>query len=428
MTQFKHIILLSLCVHSFLALGNASAVIEISSSADFFSKVCLPNSVYIINCTVDLSGKTFSLPENCSLRFFGGMIKNGILIGNSTTLDNPSHFAIFEDIDIGERAFQFINDFIYVDWFAGKSDADRTQYAVDFAQKNRNAISFLSRQYSFDHTVVLDMGQVLMRGTGSGGEYRFQGTRIVSSPFFSSRYAGQPLFYVKGEKKNEKADLGLFSGRITGISFCTNKKQDVFHFRLSRAPSRPFFVDHCSFLKCGTALRILDNGLDANLAFLYVENCTFNGNKWNVVSHGKNALMGLYFCKNVAEQCDGNINLGYSEDYSEAPYDKPKPSVTENYSGCANIVISDNLLEGTVDCIYIYGGKCIVNIERNYFESRQRQFVVLSFTNPHSMVSFNDNYIAKKDDVSLHIRNCSYSLQKSFNPHYLTTKAASPIL
>ena len=146
------------------------------------------------------------------------------------------------------------------------------------------------------------------------------------------------------------------------------------------------------------------------MGFLYVENCTMKGNLWNIVARGRHTLLGLYFCKNVAEQCDGNINLGFSETFTKTPFDKyaPKPL---DYSASANIVISDNLLEGTVDCIYINGGKCVVNIERNYFETSRRQFVVLAFSNPNSVITFRDNYISAPDDLDLSLKNCYYTVQ-----------------
>ena len=69
----------------------------------------------------------------------------------------------------------------------------------------------------------------------------------------------------------------------------------------------------------------------------------------------------------------------------------------------------------------------MVNIERNYFESRQKQFVVLSFSNPNSTVTFQDNFISKSDDVYLHLRNCKYSLQKNFNATCLKITKAKEI-
>lgn len=418
--------LVSLAVLLVSFQADAAEVIEIAKSSDFIAKVKKANAIYDIRCEVDLRKNTVTLPANSVLRFTGGLIKNGTLIGNNTVLDNAANFPIFDSIEIGSSPYQFINDAIYVDWFLGKSDADKTQSAIDFAKKNRSAIHFLSRQYSFDHTVVIPMGQIVLKGTGGGGEYQDLGTKIIASPNFSSKFEGSPLFYVSGEPKSQDQSLGLVSGHITGLSFYTGRKHDVFQFLLSGAPSRPLFIDYCRFSGCNAAIRLLDNGKSTELGFLYVEHCTMTGNKWNIVAHGRHALLGLYFCKNVAEQCEGNINLGYTESFTRAPYEKHSPK-RQDYAASANIVICDNLLEGTVDCIYINGGKCVVNIERNYFETSRRQFVVLSFSNPASTVTFRDNYFSGEDDVSLHLRNCRYALQKNFPTSFLNTNNASPL-
>lgn len=408
----------------FQTLG--AEIVEIDKSSDFISRVRNPDTIYDIHCVVDLNKATFSLPANVVLRFNGGSIKNGVLIGNNTLIENTTNLPIFDSVRIGDNAYQFINEAVFVDWFFGESDADKTQNAIDFAKYNRNAIHFLSRQYEFDHTVIIPMGQVVLKGTGGGGEYQDLGTKITSSHRFSSKYEGSPLFYVSGEPKNTNQTLGLVSGHITGISFFTNREHDVFQFLLSGAPSRPLFINYCRFSGCNAAIRLLDNGKSTELGFLYVEHCTMTGNKWNIVAHGRHTMLGLYFLKNVAEQCEGNINLGYSESYTRSPYEKYAPK-QQDYAASANIVICDNLLEGTVDCIYINGGKCIVDIERNYFESTRRQFVVLSFSNPNSTVTFQNNYIANADDVFLELRNCKYTLQKDFSSSYFKASSATPI-
>lgn len=418
--------LLSLSILMVPLHGLGAEVIDIIRSSDFVSKVRKSDTIYDIRCVVDLNKATVTLPPNAVLRFNGGSIKNGTILGNNTFIENTSNLPIFDEVEIGNNAYQFINEAVYVDWFKGKSDADKTQKAVDFAKNNRNAICFLSRQYVFDHTVIIPMGQIVMKGTGGGGEYRDLGTRIISANRFSSDFDGRPLFYVPGEPKNTEQSLGLVSGHITGITFSTNQEHDVFQFLLSGAPSRPLFIDYCRFVNCNAAIRLLDNGKSTELGFLYVEHCTMTGNKWNIVAHGRHTMLGLYFCKNVAEQCEGNINLGYSESYTSSPYEKYAPK-QQDYAASANIVICDNLLEGTVDCIYVNGGKCVVDIERNYFETSRCQFVVLSFSNPNSTVTFQNNYIASTDDVYLHLSNCKYSLQKDFSSSYLKTSGASPI-
>lgn len=408
-----------------VSTGHAANIVTISKSRDFASKVKSVETIYDIQCDVDLKKQKVQMPRNCVLRFSSGMIKNGTLIGNNTFIDNPSNRTILDCVEIGDSAYQFINDCVYVDWFSGSSDADKMQSAVGFASKNRTPIHFLSRIYTFDHTVIVPIANLVMKGSGGGGEYKEMGTKICASKNFSSPYDNNPLFYVTGEPRKLGHELGVVSGHITGITFTTRRKQDVFHFYLSGAPSRPLFIDHCSFISCATAIRVLDNGRSTALGFLYVENCTMVGNKWNIIAHGRHSLLGLYFCKNVAEQCDGNINLGYSENYTSKPYEKSALKQVD-YAASSNIVISDNLLEGTVDCIYINGGKCVVNIERNYFETSQKQFVVLSFSNPNSTVTFQNNYISSNDDMFIQLKNCKYSVQENFPTASLKTTHASP--
>lgn len=404
----------------------ATNVVEVRNSFDFFSNVKTANTIYEIKCEVDLKNKTVTLPANSVLRFTCGALKNGTIVGNNTILENTANLPIFDNVAILDSAYQFVNDAIYVDWFAGKSDADKMQRAVNFAKRNRNAIHFLSREYIFDHTVTIPMGQIVLKGSGGGGEYKDIGTRIVASSNFTSNYEGSPLFYMVGEPQKAGQSLGLCSGHITGISFFAGRTHDVFQFLLSNAPSRPLFIDYCRFSGCNAAIRILDNGKSTALGFLYVEHCTMTGNRWNIVAHGRHSILGLYFCKNIAEQCEGNINLGYTETYTSKPYEKHAPQ-QKDYAASANIVICDNLLEGTVDCIYINGGKCVVNIERNYFETSRKQFVVLSFSNPNSTVSFQNNFISKSDNVQLHFKSCRYSLQKDFSSTSLKTNGAYPI-
>ena len=403
---------------------SAAEVVVISSSADFVKKVTRANAIYDIQCDVNLNGASVTIPAQSVLRFSNGSISNGRLTGNQTMIENGSNRVIFNNVQISDAARQFINDFMYVDWFWGKSDADKTQNAVDFAKKNRNAIRFLTRVYTFDHTVTIGMSQFHLFGSGAGGEYGELGPKIVAAAKFTSSLDGAPLFYVTGELRTAKATLGVASGRVTGLTFSTDRKNDVFQFKMAADPARPMYIDHCSFIKCKTAIRVLDNGGSTALGFLYVENCTMTGNMWNVVAHGRHSLLGLYFCKNVAEQCDGCINLGYSEEYSAKPYDSYAPRQVD-YSASANITICDNLLEGTVDCIYINGGKCIVNIERNYFETSRRQFVVLSFSNPSSIAVFQNNYLSKDDTVDISYKNCKYSSQSMGKGRLHTSNASA---
>ena len=46
------------------------------------------NVAYIVKNDFDLNGEKLMFPENCTLRFQGGCIKNGIIVGNQTKIEN----------------------------------------------------------------------------------------------------------------------------------------------------------------------------------------------------------------------------------------------------------------------------------------------------------------------------------------------------
>lgn len=54
--------------------------------------------VYVIKQDWDLKGQSVSLPEGCTLKFVGGCIKNGTLIGNSTVVRLKQEGPVFDDV------------------------------------------------------------------------------------------------------------------------------------------------------------------------------------------------------------------------------------------------------------------------------------------------------------------------------------------
>ena len=51
------------------------------------SMINKPNTVYTIQYDFDLNGQTITVPENCVLKFEGGSLSNGILVGQGTSID-----------------------------------------------------------------------------------------------------------------------------------------------------------------------------------------------------------------------------------------------------------------------------------------------------------------------------------------------------
>lgn len=57
------------------------------------------NTVFEIRYSFNLKNKTVNIPDNCVLKFKGGKIKNGVIIGNKTIVESDD-YAIFRDVII----------------------------------------------------------------------------------------------------------------------------------------------------------------------------------------------------------------------------------------------------------------------------------------------------------------------------------------
>lgn len=66
--------------------------------AEAFNEITTYKGEYVIKEDIDLKGKTISLPQGCTLVFRGGILRNGVLIGNNTRIKYQGH--CFDDIDI----------------------------------------------------------------------------------------------------------------------------------------------------------------------------------------------------------------------------------------------------------------------------------------------------------------------------------------
>lgn len=349
------------------------------------------NTIYIIKDDFDLNGATITIPANCVLDFQGGSLSNGTLVGNNTVIVNNSNKPILDVTVSGEQ--KFINDLMPVDWFKGNSDSDKIQAAVDFCKVNHNGIKFLNRTYTLTKTVVVDVEALTMMGASNGGEYGSTGTVITAGESFTSDYTGNPFFYFCGTGNAAGTVLGNMSFRIEGIQFLNAPDNDCLQMRFAGSPARPFYINYCTFLNIRKAIYVVDNGTSTNVGFMHIEHNTFVGVSWALFVAGFHAIMGCTFTKNVAEQSQGCINIGYSDTHSTTSAESPVPDFV-SYALSNNILIADNLLEGTVDSIFIAGGVTFVNILRNYFErgnSNYRQFINLESSSSGGSLRILDN-------------------------------------
>lgn len=79
-------------------------------------QISISDTIYEIRDSFDLGGSTLTIPSNCILRFNGGIIKNGKISGNRTTIQAPQ-----EQISEGIRfTGTYTNEKCWLTWFGCK--------------------------------------------------------------------------------------------------------------------------------------------------------------------------------------------------------------------------------------------------------------------------------------------------------------------
>lgn len=314
-----------------------------------------PNTVYEIRYNFDLGGEAIVIPEGSILKFSGGIIRNGEIKGE-IALEGTT-FNIFENVILDEAKF---NTVISPEWFRG-NDTAKLQQAIRLQSIINKVIVLSPRVYEIDTTLTVEHPSINIFGYSNGGEFgeSLFGESICtikSSDKFESEYEGKPLMRIDGKP--------YFSLRLMGVNFLSkNKLHNGINFKAGTGPARPVYIDFCAFTGLDKALSVEDNQGYTNIGFIDIENNTFRGNRWNLFGYGDGQLMNVVFSKNIAEQCDGCINIGYNDFISES-----NDPVVKNVRSLVNsITIENNLLEGTEHCIYV-ATTHDVYINKNYFE------------------------------------------------------------
>ena len=131
--------------------------IILNSKRDFVSQLNDDETIYEIRDFFDLEGKEVTLSANSVLKFEGGMLANGTIIGNGTTIEAPL-VKIFND-DITLKG-DFNCDF-YPEWFGAVTYSEET--AVDNAAVFNNVVTQIYNM-SGAHDLILT-GTYLIRDT-----------------------------------------------------------------------------------------------------------------------------------------------------------------------------------------------------------------------------------------------------------------------
>ena len=131
--------------------------IILNSKRDFVSQINIDDSIYEIRDFFDLEGKEVTLSANSVLKFEGGMLANGTIIGNGTTIEAPLVKIFADDITLKG---DFNCDF-YPEWFGAVTYSEAT--AIDNAAVFNSAITQIYNM-SGAHDLILT-GTYLIKDT-----------------------------------------------------------------------------------------------------------------------------------------------------------------------------------------------------------------------------------------------------------------------
>lgn len=140
------LLLVAICTYPIKAatLFNSSSedvsftTIRLNTRTPLSRQFVSENTIYIVSSTIDLEGETIIIPSNCKLKIKRGIISNGCLTGNNTSIESIDKF-VFRNVKF---AGTWKNIDVHPEWFGAKGngkidDAEAIQQAAYLAANNR---------------------------------------------------------------------------------------------------------------------------------------------------------------------------------------------------------------------------------------------------------------------------------------------------
>lgn len=119
--------------------------IILSKKIPFKDQMHRENTIYEVRYDYDLGGSTVIIPQNCVLRFKGGILSNGTIV-NCGRIENVNNHTLFRDIIF----LTPIEQFVKLDWFDYKSDSDALENAAKFKHVDATGT------WTIDKTVIIN--------------------------------------------------------------------------------------------------------------------------------------------------------------------------------------------------------------------------------------------------------------------------------
>lgn len=182
-----------------------------------------PNTIYEVRYDFDLDGETIEMKDGCTLKFKGGQLYNGVIVGDNSFINNELKTCL-KNVTLKGT---FSNDTLYPEWFGTVGDGIADDEPIlnryilpSFRDTNIKKISFSSNHYCANTFYLInlknkeiDFGKSTFIGNtvpnGIGTVCSISGNNLyVHGGIF------KPRFY-RGEHNGSGADNGItiFNGK-----------------------------------------------------------------------------------------------------------------------------------------------------------------------------------------------------------------------
>lgn len=368
-----------------MSLDSKHIVLQKQTGLSFANQVTKSNTTYEIRDVFDLYGNIITLPENCTLIFAGGALKNGTLVGNNTYLIGNANFILDSSLN-----FRDANQFHVegITFPKGKDISMSAQRMLDIF----NVLNLETGIYYLTTPIVLKNHNARIKGAGKGTilttdrkmDYAIRTAfdEEVSNPgkYYNVSFVEISDIKIEGSTSKYFKNGIFLDGPSCTVSNCfVNNIQSV-GVQLGEWCNILF---NCIITRCDIGALVMSNANSVNVCYNRIEsnnvNLVLNGYRGANVNN--NTLEGgSLFNLVISNGYNCNIRDNYFEGHSNSITDiltttelrsLAFPNVKELRSFIWLGTIEINQENGITKIIYEIGkinAPTTVNIEGNYVD------------------------------------------------------------
>lgn len=314
--------------------------IILRKNKSFAEQVTKSDTIYEIRYKFDLEGATITIPKNCVLKFEGGKIINGELIGQNTYINTPN-VCIFNTEVLLKGVFN--NSYYYPEWFGAVGDgqvddSNAVQACIDsLYPSNYKIMCLTNRFYKIDKTIYLyentnitslynrysaygELPEFIFYGTGNAFEFKIKYNRNglrYSLNGFSIRNSSN--LALNGIDLPDTEPKVLIEGSIKSLSISGFNNGCGIHFYCKNSSGvTQTRSENLSCFNCLLGIHFEGNVGNGNTPWM-------NGNVFKDCYFSYNKNGGIFIDKFSTSEDNDFFNCSIEQngtDYDDATYEK----------------------------------------------------------------------------------------------------------